>query len=75
MKDSSNPQNVVFQALDGIPSQAWYIAAIVSILASAYCQFTGKRDWALFIGQWPPTFLAIGLYHKLLRPGTEKPIG
>ncbi len=75
MDDTNNPQNVVFKALDGVPSQVWYTAAIVSVLASAYCQFTDKRDWALFIGQWPPTFLAIGLYHKLIRPGNEKVLG
>lgn len=75
MEDQTNPQNVVFKALDAVPAQAWYLAAIISILASAFCQFTGRRDWALFIGQWPPTFLAVGLYHKLIRPGNEKVIG
>ncbi len=75
MSNSENPQNVIFKALDGVPAQAWYTAAIVSILASAYFQFTGKRDWALFVGQWPPTFLAVGLYHKLIRPGNENPLG
>ena len=75
MDEQTNPQNVVFQALDGIPGQVWYIAAIASILASAYCQVTDRRNGALFIGQWAPTFLAIGLYHKLVRPGEENVLG
>ncbi len=74
MENTNNPQNVVFQALDTVPGQVWYTAAIVSILLSAYCQVTDRRDWALFIGQWAPTFLAVGLYHKLVRPGTEQVI-
>jgi hypothetical protein len=28
----------------------------------------GKRDWSIFVGQWPPTFLLFGLFHKILRP-------
>ncbi len=75
MNAQDNPQNVVFGVLDNVPSQVWYIAAIVSILASAFCQITGRRQAALFIGQWPPTFLAVGLYHKLVRPSTENALG
>jgi hypothetical protein len=75
MNKKSQPQNVLFEALDRIPGQVWYVAAIASILASAYCQFADRRHWALFIGQWAPTFLAVGLYHKLIRPGNERVIG
>jgi hypothetical protein len=28
----------------------------------------GRRDWSIFVGQWPPTFLLFGLFHKVLRP-------
>lgn len=72
MEDQSNPQNVVFRALDAVPGQVWYIAGVASILASAYCQLTDRKQMALFIGQWPPTFFAVGLYHKLIRPGSEQ---
>lgn len=71
MQDQGNPQNAIFQALDAVPSQFWYTAGVVSILASAICQIAGKKQLALFIGQWPPTFFVVGLYHKLVRPGSE----
>lgn len=71
MQEQRNPQNAIFQVLDAVPGQVWYIAGVVSILASAYCQFTDRKQMALFIGQWPPTFFAVGLYHKLVRPGSE----
>lgn len=75
MNRNQNPQNVVFQALDAVPSQLWYILGIGSIVASAVFQLMGKKNWADFVGKWPPTFLAIGLYHKLLRPSTEDAVG
>ena len=71
MQEQQNPQNAVFRVLDAVPGQVWYIAGVVSILASAYCQLTDRKQMALFIGQWPPTFFAVGLYHKLIRPGSE----
>jgi hypothetical protein len=65
----------VFQALDAVPSQLWYILGIGSILASMILQVSGKKNLADFVGKWPPTFLLVGLYHKLLRPGNENAIG
>ncbi len=75
MQQQSNPQNAVFKILDSVPGQAWYIAGVVSILASAYFQFTDRKQLALFVGQWPPTFFAVGIYHKLVRPGGEDAAG
>jgi hypothetical protein len=31
-------------------------------------KLAGKDGWAIFVGQWPPTFLLFGLYHRLIRP-------
>ncbi len=71
MQEQQNPQNAVFRVLDAVPGQVWYIAGVASIVASAYCQLTDRKQMALFIGQWPPTFFVVGLYHKLVRPGSE----
>jgi hypothetical protein len=75
MNQHENPQNIVFQALDAVPSQLWYVLGIGSILTSMTFQAMGKQNWADFVGKWPPTFLLIGLYHKLLRPGNEDATG
>ncbi len=75
MQEQDNPQNAIFKALDAVPGQVWYTAGVVSILASAICQIVGKKQLALFIGQWPPTFFAVGIYHKLVRPGSEDAMG
>ena len=43
-------------------------AALASVITSATLFLVGKRDWSIFVGQWPPTFLLFGLFHKILRP-------
>ncbi|WP_026370548.1 hypothetical protein [Kallotenue papyrolyticum] len=75
MQDHRNPQNALFEIVDQVPSQVWYSLGILSILASLIFQLIGKKNWADFIGKWPPTFLLVGLYHKLLRPGSEDATG
>lgn len=75
MQDSNNPQNALFRILDQIPGQLWYILGIGSIIASAVLQISGRKNAADFVGKWPPTFLAVGLYHKLVRPSSEDASG
>lgn len=53
---------------DSIPQEGWYWAAMASVAVSAALWLAGKRDWSSFVGQWPPTFLLLGLFHKQLRP-------
>jgi len=55
-----------FRVTDQVPGQVWYWAALASIIASATLQLTGRKDCAVFVGQWPPTFLLFGIFHKLL---------
>ena len=50
-----------------IPSIAFLSAAIGSMVASAALQARGNDRLSLFIGQWVPTFLMIGLYNKLVK--------
>jgi len=75
MVNKDNPQNVVFRVLDAVPGQLWYLLGIGSIIASLIFQVSGRENWADFVGKWPPTFFAIGLYHKLVRPGQENAMG
>ncbi len=64
----ANVQQQYFRVTDQVPEEVWYWAALGSIIASATLFLTGKRDWSIFVGQWPPTFLLFGLFHKLLKP-------
>lgn len=50
-----------------VPSDFWLFAAGGSIAASLAFQMAGRRNDALFVGQWAPTFLILGLYNKLVK--------
>jgi hypothetical protein len=55
-------QQSFFRVTDGIPQETWYWLALGSIRVSALLKLMDK-DWSLFVGHWPPTFLLFGIYH------------
>jgi len=69
LEQSSSAQQSFFRATDSVPEEAWYWAAVVSIIVSAVLKMMNKEHWSLFVGQWPPTFLLFGVYHRLVQPG------
>jgi len=66
-----SPQRKFFRVTDNIPEETWYWAALGSIGVSAALKLAGRNHWSLFVGQWPPTFILFGLYHRLIRPSTK----
>lgn len=50
-----------------LPSDFFLWAAAGSIAASLTFRMMGKSHQSLFVGQWAPTFLILGLYNKLVR--------
>ncbi len=50
-----------------MPSVGFLIAAIGSMGASAVLKAAGKDEWSLFVGQWAPAFLILGLYNKVVK--------
>lgn len=50
-----------------LPSDLFLWAAGGSILGSLALYAPGRKHAALFVGQWAPTFLILGLYNKLVK--------
>ncbi len=50
-----------------LPSDVFLWAAGGSIIASIVLQSMGRKEDAIFVGQWAPTFLILGLYNKLVK--------
>jgi hypothetical protein len=50
-----------------VPSDVFLWAAFGSIAASLIFKFSRKDHASLFVGQWAPTFLILGLYNKLVK--------
>ncbi len=69
--EAEEVQETFFRATDNIPEETWYWLALGSIGFSALLKLFGKDHWSLFVGQWPPTFLVFGLYHRLVRPSRK----
>ena len=57
--------------MEVIPTQGYIGLALGSIGLSAILRMVGKKDAAVFVGQWPPTFLLLSLTYKLLHPSSE----
>ncbi|WP_390677841.1 hypothetical protein [Aquisphaera giovannonii] len=50
-----------------LPSDIFLWAAGASILGSLTLKATGRAHDALFVGQWAPTFLLLGIYNKIVK--------
>ena len=50
-----------------LPSDTFLWMAGGSIAASITLKLLGRSHDALFVGQWAPTFLILGLYNKLVK--------
>jgi hypothetical protein len=50
-----------------LPSDLFLWAAIGAMAASATLHLTGNKNGSVFVGQWAPTFLILGLYNKLVK--------
>jgi hypothetical protein len=50
-----------------LPSDFFLWAAVGSIAGSLTLKIMGRSHDALFVGQWAPTFLILGLYNKLVK--------
>lgn len=50
-----------------LPSDWFLWAAFGSIAGSLLLKMNGKEHESLFVGQWAPTFLILGMYNKLVK--------
>jgi hypothetical protein len=50
-----------------LPSDLFLWAAIGSMATSFTLRVLGKKDDAMFVGQWAPAFLILGTYNKMVK--------
>ncbi len=50
-----------------LPSDTFLWLAMASIGGSLTLRMMGRRHDALFVGQWAPTFLILGVYNKIVK--------
>lgn len=50
-----------------LPSDTFLWFALGSMATSATLQLMGNKQASVFVGQWAPTLLILGLYNKLVK--------
>lgn len=50
-----------------IPTDLFLWVAGASILGSLAMQMSGRKENAMFVGQWVPTLLILGVYNRLVK--------
>ena len=50
-----------------LPSDTFLWVALGAMAGSAILQMSGRQHVSLFVGQWVPTVLVLGLYNKLVK--------
>ena len=50
-----------------LPSDVFLWGAVASMAGSLALQIMGNQRVSLFVGQWAPTLLILGLYNKLVK--------
>jgi hypothetical protein len=72
MQNAIERKDSYFRMMEKVPTQVYLSMALGAIGLSALLRLAGKKEAALFVGQWPPTFILFALVHKLLRPSEER---
>ena len=70
-KDYTRSEGQVAKAIEEqtakLPSDTFLWLAGGSIAASLTLKMMGNKQVSLFVGQWAPTFLILGMYNKLVK--------
>ena len=71
MNEMIERKDSYLRIMEKIPTQGYLSLALGTIALSAVLRLAGKKEAALFVGQWPPTLVLFALAHKLLQPSQE----
>lgn len=71
LTDPKDVQQGYFGFMEQVPTAVYYWAGISSILGSLILFASGRKQEALFVGQWPPTFFVLAILFKQVRPSRE----
>jgi hypothetical protein len=68
---SDHTEGIMARAIEGqtakLPSDTFLWASLGAIVTSLVLRSFGKKEESLFVGQWAPTFLILGLYNKIVK--------
>lgn len=79
-ESTSREEGALTKALEkltaSLPSSVWLAMAGTSLAGSIALKAARKNHASIFVGQWVPTFLILGLYNKIVKvAGSERASG
>lgn len=74
MHEMEETQSSILRVMEDIPTQTYMTFAFGSMVLSAFFFLIGRKDTAMFVGQWVPSIGILALMYKLLRPSHERPM-
>ena len=66
-RNETDAAHLIEDVTSKVPSDTFMWLAGGSIAAALTLKLMGRDRDALFVGQWAPTFVALGIYNKLAR--------
>jgi hypothetical protein len=66
-RSETDAAHLIEDATTSVPSDTFMWLAGGSIAAALTLKLMGRDRDALFVGQWAPTFVALGIYNKVAR--------
>ena len=66
-RQETDASHLIEDATTKVPSDTFMWLAGGSIAAALTLKLMGRDRDALFVGQWAPTFVALGIYNKVAR--------
>jgi hypothetical protein len=77
VKAESGDEGALTKAIEkvtsALPSSTWLAFAGAAVVGSIALNVVGKKHASIFVGQWAPTFLILGLYNKIVKvAGSER---
>jgi hypothetical protein len=71
MKNTDSREGTVAKTIESqtakLPSDIFLWAAVASMGVSLSLKLMGKNNKSIFIGQWAPSFLLLGIYNKIVK--------
>lgn len=58
-------------AMENLPATFYLYSTLGSIGLSLLLRIAGRKEFANFVGLWPPTILSLALLNKVFRPSSE----
>ena len=70
VQEDPTPSGII-STLENLPANVYLYATFGSMALSLLLRLLGRKDFANFVGLWPPTILALAMLNKQFRPSRE----